>query len=390
MLSKERADHIKKIGSYIDGASRDDIMRRLAPFRLGQRKRDLGRKPLPMIALENGAIASTPQQARDRWRRHFASMEGGSVVDRSELLKQVSTWQELPNMELHQIPSLFDLERQLRASKTQKSMGPDNIPGELLHYAPQHLAHVLWPLYIKQSLTISEAIQYKGGRLVMAYKRRGDYTDCNSHRALLVSSSLGKAMHNTFRRRAMEFVKSSAGDMQITSHSKPSVQLAAHAVRAHMNMAKRTSTGAFALFLDISQAFYRVIRQFACDADCSDEHIVQFLRRMHIEDFCVDDIAKLLEEGSALTHQDCPPYLHRQISQLHQSTWFVLANDTEVVKTERGTRPGDGFADAIWSLVFARWIHRMEDRLRSSGAYPPLLWNQEIGVRASVGETEGT
>ena len=254
MLSQERAAHIKKIGASIDGATRSDIMQRLAPFRLGQRKRDLGRKPLPMIALESGAIASTPQQARDRWRRHFAGMEGGSVVDRSELLQQVSTPQEQPSMELHQIPSLFELERQLRASKTQKSMGPDNIPGELLHYAPQHIAHVLWPLYIKQALTISEAVQYKGGRLVMAYKRRGDYTDCNSHRAPLVSSSLGKAMHNTFRRRAMAFVRSSAGDMQITSHSQPSVQLAAHAVRAHMNMAKRTSTGAFALFLDISHA----------------------------------------------------------------------------------------------------------------------------------------
>ena len=96
----------------------------------------------------------------------------------------------------------------------------------------------------------------------------------------------------------------------------------------------------------------------------------------------------LLEEGSALTHEDCPPYLHKQISQLHQGTWFVLANDTEVVKTEKGTRPGDGFADAIWSLVFAKWIHRIEDRLRSSGAYPPLLWNQEIGIRTSVGEME--
>ena len=130
-----------------------------------------------------------------------------------------------------------------------------------------------------------------------------------------------------------------------------------------------------------------MIRQFACDADCSDEHIVQFLRRMHIEDFCVDDIARLLE-GSALTQQGCPPYLHRQISQLHSATWFVLANDTEVVRTERGTRPGDGFADAIWSLAFARWIHRMEDRLRSSGAFPPLLWNQEVGIKTSVGETE--
>ena len=262
-------------------------------------------------------------------------------------------------------------------------MGPDNIPGELLHFAPQYLAHALWPLYIKQSLTISEAIQYKGGRLISAYKRRGDYKDCNSHRALLVSSSLGKAMHNTFRRRAQAFVRSSAGDMQVTSHQHPSVLLAAHTVRCHMNIAKRTSTSAFALFLDISQAFYRVIRQFACDADCSDEHIVQFLRRMNIEEFCIDDIARMLEHGPALQHQDCPEYLHKQVTQLHDCTWFVLAGDTEVVKTERGTRPGDGFADTIWSLVFAKWIHRMEERLRATGCFPTTHVEQWSGIEHS-------
>ena len=319
-----------------------------------------------MIALEDGSIAATPRQATERWRRHFAGMEGGSVVTRQSLLQQVSEPSEQISMDLQQIPSLFELEKQLRASRTQRAMGPDNIPGELLHFAPQYLAHVLWPLYIKQSLTISEAIQYKGGRLVSAYKRRGDYKDCNSHRALLVSSSLGKATHNTFRRRAQAFVRSSAGDMQVTSHQHPSVLLAAHTVRCHMNIAKRTSTSAFALFLDISQAFYRVIRQFACDADCSDEHIVQFLRRMNIEEFCIDDIARMLEHGPALQHQDCPEYLPKQVTQLHDCTWFVLAGDTEVVKTERGTRPGDGFADTIWSLVFAKWIHRMEERLRAT------------------------
>ena len=339
-----------------------------------------------MIALEDGSIAATPQQATERWRRHFAGMEGGSVVTRQSLLQQVSEPSEQISMDLQQIPSLFELEKQLRASRTQRAMGPDNIPGELLHFAPQYLAHVLWPLYIKQSLTISEAIQYKGGRLVSAYKRRGDYKDCNSHRALLVSSSLGKATHNTFRRRAQAFVRSSAGDMQVTSHQHPSVLLAAHTVRCHMNIAKRTSTSAFALFLDISQAFYRVIRQFACDADCSDEHIVQFLRRMNIEEFCIDDIARMLEHGPALQHQDCPEYLPKQVTQLHDCTWFVLAGDTEVVKTERGTRPGDGFADTIWSLVFAKWIHRMEERLRATGAFPPMMWNNEVGLNTAIGE----
>ena len=94
----------------------------------------------------------------------------------------------------------------------------------------------------------------------------------------------------------------------------------------------------------------------------------------------------MLEHGPALQHQDCPDYLHKQVTQLHDCTWFVLAGDTEVVKTERGTRPGDGFTDTIWSLVFAKWIHRMEERLRATGAFPPLMWNNEVGLNTAIGE----
>ena len=140
----------------------------------------------------NFLCSTLPAMAKRLLQRHFAGMEGGSVVSRADLLQQVSKQPEPIPMELPQIPSLFELERHLRASKTRKSMGPDNIPGELLHCAPQHLTLVVWPLYIKQSLTISEAIQYKGGRLISAYKRRGHYKDCNNHRALLVPAALEK------------------------------------------------------------------------------------------------------------------------------------------------------------------------------------------------------
>ena len=127
-------------------------------------------------------------------------------------------WQEekdrhlvLSNVEIKDIPTLTELERQIRAARPSKAMGFDQIPPEILHYSPQKLARIVWPLFFKQSLLGSECLQHKGGRLVSAYKRRGDIRQCANHRALLVSSSLGKSFHNTYRRRVMPQVSPKSG-----------------------------------------------------------------------------------------------------------------------------------------------------------------------------------
>ena len=176
--------------------------------------------------------------------------------------------------------------------------------------------------------------------------------------------------------------------MQVSSQSRPSVLTAAHVVRAHMNMTRRVGLSAFALFLDIQQAFYQVIRQFAFGADMSDEHLGMFLRRMGINDIHHTDVIALLEEGTQLDKMGCAPFLHRQIKELHQDTWFQLSHDDELVRTERGTRPGDGYADVIWALVFSRWVKRLEGRLSDSGAFPSKYWNGDIGVCSEVGDME--
>ena len=165
--------------------------------------------------------------------------------------------------EIRDMPSILELERQFRMAKPHKAMGLDRIPPELLRHAPRQMAYHLWPWFLKQAFTISECVQHKGGQLVAVFKRKGNMAECSNHRALLVSSSLSKAFHNTFRRRTIPFVQEAGGAMQVSSQSRPSVLTAAHVVRAHMNMTRRVGLSAFALFLDIQQAFYQVIRQFA-------------------------------------------------------------------------------------------------------------------------------
>ena len=386
-IQRDRSRHLQDLHEPVLQAHTSTILKTLKPFRIGKRTRDLGRKPLPMVELEDGSIAKNPTEAMDRWRRHYAAMEGGHEVDPRQLLQPDHQQPRHLPVTLQEIPTLSELERQMRAARPGKAMGMDLIPPELLHHTAHRMAYEVWPLYLKQVLTVSECLQHKGGRLISAFKRRGSIQKCENHRALLVSSALGKAFHGTFRRRTVPYVQQSAGPLQLTSQSRPSVSMAAHAVRAHLHSAKRMRHSAFALFLDITHAFYRVLRQFAIGATCADEHVMEFLRRMGVEEYCIEDIERMMEHGPALSHENCPAFLHAQVTEIHRDTWFVLNNDDRMILTEKGTRPGDGFADILWGLVFAQWAGRLEKKLQATHAFPPRLWNQEHGLHSGVGDT---
>ena len=387
-IRQDRSDFLQQQMTQLEQADKGTIMQCLKHYRLGKRVKDLGRKPLPIVRLENGQTAGTTQEAMARWRRHYATLEGGSEISPEQLRGDPHNVPKHLPCELHELPTVFELERTMRAARIGKAMGYDGVPPELLHYAPERLAHVLWPLFLKQSLTVTECLQHKGGRLISAYKRRGDIGECANHCALLVSSCLAKAFHGAYRARSMKFVTKAAGPLQLTAQSHPNIAIAAQIVRSHLQAMKLTGQSSFALFVDISNAFYRVLRQFAVGADFSDEHVLLFLKRMGVESFSIQEIAELLEKGPALRQLECPDFLHAQISEIHRSTWWILTQDHQPIRTEKGTRPGDGFADVLWSLVFAQWLARFQERLIATGAYPPSMWNGQQGLYTDVGDEE--
>ena len=385
-ISHDRSVYLKSFAAQLNHVDKSDIMKRLKPLRMGKRVKDLSRKPLPMVCLENGMMAQTVEEAKARWRRHYAAMEGGSEVTPYELWHEDMRTRPPPpdGLDLKAIPTLTELEK-LRASRPSKAMGYDGIPPELLHYSPHLLARHTWPLFFKQTLLGQECLQHKGGRLVSAYKRRGDIKDPSNHRALLVSSSLGKAFRNVYRRRVLHPMRSMATPLQVTAHSNPSVTLAAHIARCHGLAAKLGGLTDYALFVDIAHAFYQVIRQQAFNCTFADEEVMAFLVRMGVSEFSLQDVAEILEAGSSLAQSSCDPLLHTQVSEVHRSTWFVLQADTALIKTEKGTRPGDGFADVVWSLIFSRWSRQFERRLVTEELVAPYHWNGLPGIQADIG-----
>ena len=151
-------------------------------------QRSIGQEQLPMIALEDGRLATSREEAQGRWRRHFAEMEAGETSTLQDLYVAHLDSYGSADVSFPDLPTIFELEYQMRCSKPRKSMGFDYLPGELLREAPgdmaYHRAYHLFPLVQKIALWQLEPLQFKGGRLATLYKK-GDPTIADNHRAIL-------------------------------------------------------------------------------------------------------------------------------------------------------------------------------------------------------------
>ncbi len=266
-----------------------------------------------------------------------------------------------------------------------KGLGCDLLPGELLRMAAPWMAKAIWPVVVKTALWADEPLQHKGGRLVIAYKNKGDHTRCQNHRGLLVSSSLGKCLHNVWRAKTQPFVYAGATTIQFTAQPQALVTQAARCVWMFLRSHVVANCSCYVLFLDIQAAYYKLLRQHSISSDFTDESIIEFLRRMGVSDVTIPDLATLLQGPTALDELGCPEHLKRVVSSLHQSTWWKLDFDDQLIRTERGTRPGDGFADVLWQLCFSRFLHRVDDCLASLEIQCQLPWNHCTGFAAAEG-----
>ena len=366
-----------------------EIPKFLKPLRMGKRVRHLGLKPLPQVRMENGELATNHEQAQQRWRSHFAAMEGGCPVTMEQLWHEQLDRRddhEYQSHPLDAIPSVFELEYFMRQSKSNKAMGWDAIPGELLRQGAPQLSYHMWPVLAKMAMWIDEPLQWKGGKLITAYKQKGSAQECNSHRALLVSSSMGKAMHNVWRRRVYPFVQSGSTSLQFSAHHRALVSQASHCARLFAQQAEYHDRSCFLIFLDIQSAYYQLIRQHAVDLTMEDSDVMRFLTRMGVDPMHIEELAHILSQPSALTELQCPPHLHSVVSEIHRATWWTLRADETIIRTSKGTRPGDGFADILWALCFSRYLHRINDCLEHLGICRPLAWNGEHGFFSEPGD----
>ena len=99
-----------------------DVVAKLRPLLGPPKRRRRDSAPLPAVLLENGTLASSPEEADARWTRHFSSIENGGPCEHTELIQKCLRRQasaDLDALEVHlaELPSRLELESAMRSAQ---------------------------------------------------------------------------------------------------------------------------------------------------------------------------------------------------------------------------------------------------------------------------------
>lgn len=336
---------------------------------MGKRKRREAR-PLQNVTAEDGTLLTDEDAINQRWRQHFEELEDGAASDKAHLLQScvhIQRSRERATPLWSELPTLLDVEESFRLNKTGRASFFDGVPTDLCHLFPQVMAKVYYSLALKQSLQIAEPLVLKGGVLIHAFKGRGRASDCASYRSLMVSSVLSKSLHRILRNKCMEYFLPHSVPLQLGGLPGKSVSQGAHALLSFAASCRKRNVSMGILFIDIRQAFYRLVRQHIVHDGDLDQLTQRLFMTLDLPDTAFQEFAAELASEPAIDATGASKFLKQHVAESLNSTWFRLKNSGEVSITRKGSRPGDNLADLLFTFAFRKILRRILDIVETEG-----------------------
>ena len=329
-------------------------------------------------------------------------MEGGKRVDR---LEQRHLWvQNLQkfqatslDLQITDVPTLVELEMAFRHVKPNKATGPDLIDANICASSPAIVARKTYSQLLKLYTHGQESLLHKGGRLQPIWKQKGPRDVCSAYRSVLISSHVGKSLHRCLRLHTANVFEHYLQLQQTGGMRGISVTLGVHQARSYLRTRLRQHKCVGFLFLDLTEAFYRIVRQLALGGPPDDEAIAAVGERLHLGPGLLHSLHQHLEDQPAVEQAGLSPHLQKVLQALHTDTHFHVGQQLDACRTSLGTRPGDCFADIVFSFLWARLLHRLEQIMQEHGildGFPaedglrlPSTDTSECGTQPFLGPT---
>ena len=370
IISNKKTALRNTVKEFTHNTTASEIQQGLKPFMGPTNKLRQGMAPLPLIKDEEGNPCTSQHAALERWITFFSDMEGGERVDgQQQRDKWRSNLEDLRchnfEVEIIEMPSLVDLEQACRQVAAGKASGMDRIPSELLRYCPSSMARTLYTLMLKIYLQGQEPLEHKGGFLVPIWKGKLSKDVCGAFRSILISSMVGKTLHKAMRTKQSDLYHSFLHSQQLGGRKGVSVSLGGHIIRAFLRIFRKRNQPTAVLFIDLQEAFYRVIRPLAISGSWDDAHIAAMAARLHLDHNVVHDLYEHLNEASAIEMAGMQGAAKRAIRALHMDTYFALPGQQDFVRTNHGSRPGDSYADVVFGYLMARVLKSFEAQLEA-------------------------
>ena len=381
-------DYVNEIvGEFTPQDSASDILRGLRPVIGTSNMRKRKGQSLPQVRDKDGKICDNKTDAVNAWVDYFTAMEGGERLQADE---QRVKWiqgledfqQDEVELEVRECPNLVEMEQAFRRIKDGKAVGLDGVIPEVCRRCSKELARLSYTQLLKLMCHGQEAILHKGGTLAVAYKK-GERDVCNSFRSLLVSSHQGKTIHRALRQKQCHLYVAYQQAQQLGGRPRVPVTFAGHLGRAFQRFQVAQGRCHGLLFLDLQEAYYRILRPLAVGGAWDDEQISAMAARLGLEGDTLSDLYENLKGPNALELARVPRTHRQYIQAIHTDTFFVMKGQRDRSRTLAGSRPGDSFADIVFGYLWAKLLKQYEKMLQDFGLLECFPAVSGVGLETS-------
>ena len=338
----------------------------------------------------------------DEWGRYFQELEAGYSCSAMELIQKCHSSQlqketKIVRFKLDEIPSILELEDEFRLTQGKRATGFDPMPSDIFRRNAPQLAGFFHPLLVKMMMWQMEPVSSKGGPLTMIPKRV--HANHVAHfRGIMLLPAFAKRVHALIRKRIiMPFQRyRQPGQLGGTPHQQ--VAFGSQSLQAYGRIMDAFGYSSGAVFVDLSNAFHRLIRQMVSGVDIPEE-AVAVIQTLVNQGLQREDLEAALEVPSVLADLGLPTSLVRMLQDIHHCTWFVVGEQGQLSITRKGARPGSPLADLIFHLLMSDVMKEFADWTKGCHAYQktlsqvgidgdPVIWSDDIAIpwTTSTGE----
>ncbi|CAE7271677.1 unnamed protein product [Symbiodinium sp. CCMP2456] len=347
---------------YVEASPSADLHQAVRQIMRPKKYRGKGAAPLPMLKKADGTVCTSADEIATVWREHFRVLEAGQETD-AETLAQTCRQRQLAFegsdiVDAAAIPTWSRLQAAFKATAPHKACGPDLLLPILCSLFSQKLTEAFWPVMLKAVLRSNEAVGLKGGILHRIAKPSAVENTTAGYRGILVQSCLSKVLHRAARHLAVEHWQQHALPLQIGGKKGCPAAFGHFCSRAFLAVMRALGRSAAVLFVDIAAAYYGVVREAVLGASAHSQPLDALVASLGLTDADMQLLQHYIEHAPVLRQQGACALLQEVAEELHRNTWFVMAGDSCVIETCRGTRPGGSLADIIFNILFSKVLSR--------------------------------
>lgn len=354
-LRHDRTAALEQLAKQAGQLSPKDFMAALRGVGVQNKKKPSGIRPLPHLLNEQGQPVEMVEEMAAVWRKYFGEQEDGLETDFKTLFEHAdhTVKRQVPVPEWDEIPTRPQVEAQFRRTAAGKAYFADQIPGDLLAKVPQRLAELYYTVFCKEAIFVQEAMIHKGGYLAAAHKK-GSPCEVSNYRSLFVSSVIGKTLHSIMRSDIVHHFGHQRLPMQVGGLPGQGITQPVHSLHLFHQRALTKGWSMGVLFIDISNAFYRLVRQHITHVDKECRGVRALFEQLHLPEGSFEDFQSSLQQTPAIAGSGASPHLQAMFKEFYDLTWFIVKHDNCVIQTRRGSRPGDALADICFSYALTR------------------------------------